>query len=619
LPAGESRTSSREETPDSLVTVSGATNLASSAMPTATFARTFAVTSSAWFLVTLDRLVVTTALPTLRGDLGAGITGAEWTVNAYTLAFAALLLGGAALGDRFGRRRMFTVGMAVFTLGSTAAALAPTVGVLVAARTVQGVGAAVFAPLSLTLLTAATPQGRRGAVLGAWGAIGGAGAASGPLVGGALTALAGWRSVFWLVVPVGLAVVLAARRLDESRGPSATVAPLPLFRSRAFALANAVALLHHAALFGSLFLVTHLLQAGLGAGPLDAGLRLLPMAVMPMLLAPVGGAAADRWGTRMPMAAGVALVAAGAAGLAAVVRPGVAYATLAPPLVLMGAGSGLFFAPFTAAVLGAAAPRDQGSAAGVATTVRELGAVLGIALCTAVLAAHGDLDSATRAVAGAAQALRIAAVVAGAGVLVALAVPDRPRTSTGDTTVSNPLVRPAGPTDHTAVRELLELTYSPYAAELDPAAWCAYRADLLDLDRHAGYGTLLVAVVDGEIVGSVTFYPDAADQDLGWPAGWASGRALAVHPCHRGHGVAGALFRELEQRTRESGAAVFAFHTSRFMATARAWYERMGYQRVPRFDREMNVHYGAPAGARPWLALAYLKAVRESHTADCAA
>jgi len=269
LPAGESRTSSREETPDSLVTVSGATNLASSAMPTATFARTFAVTSSAWFLVTLDRLVVTTALPTLRGDLGAGITGAEWTVNAYTLAFAALLLGGAALGDRFGRRRMFTVGMAVFTLGSTAAALAPTVGVLVAARTVQGVGAAVFAPLSLTLLTAATPQGRRGAVLGAWGAIGGAGAASGPLVGGALTALAGWRSVFWLVVPVGLAVVLAARRLDESRGPSATVAPLPLFRSRAFALANAVALLHHAALFGSLFLVTHLLQAGLGAGPLD--------------------------------------------------------------------------------------------------------------------------------------------------------------------------------------------------------------------------------------------------------------------------------------------------------------------------------------------------------------
>jgi MFS family permease len=395
------------------------------------------------------------------------------------------------------------------------------------------------------------------------------------------------------------------------------VIPLHLFRSRAFALANAVALLHYAALFGSLFLATHLLQAGLGAGPLDAGLRLLPMAVMPMLLAPVGGGVADRWGTRVPMAAGVALVAAGAAWLAAVAAPGAAYAALAPSLVLMGAGSGLFFAPVTAAVLGAAAPHEQGRAAGVATAVREAGAVLGVALLGAVLAGHGDLDSATGVVAGAVAALRVAAVVAGAGVLVALALPARPPTSTGDRTMSTPLVRPAGPGDHAAIRTLLELAYSPYAAELDPAVWCAYRADLLDLDRHARHGTLLVAVVDGTIVGSAAFYPDATDQDLGWPAGWASGRALAVHPCHRGHGVA--LLRELEQRTRESGAAVFAFHTSRFMTTARAIYERMGYERAPGFDREVGAHYGAPAGARPWLALAYLKVVREPHRAERAA
>jgi len=181
-----------------------------------------------------------------------------------------------------------------------------------------------------------------------------------------------------------------------------------------------------------------------------------------------------------------------------------------------------------------------------------------------------------------------------------------------NTVMSTPLVRPAGPADHAAIRALLELSYSPYAAELDPAVWCAYRADLLDLDRHARHGTLLVAVVDGEIVGFVAFYPDATEQDLGW-------RALAVHPRHRGHGVAGALLRELEQRSRESGAAVFAFHTSRFMTTARVFYARMGYQRVPCFDRELNVHYGGPAGARPWLALAYLKAVRESQPADCAA
>jgi GNAT superfamily N-acetyltransferase len=149
--------------------------------------------------------------------------------------------------------------------------------------------------------------------------------------------------------------------------------------------------------------------------------------------------------------------------------------------------------------------------------------------------------------------------------------------------------------------------------------WRAYRADLLDLDRHARHGRLLVAVVDSEIVGYAAFYPDATAQDLGWPAGWASGRALAVHPRHRGRGVAGALLRELERLTRESGAPVFAFHTSRFMTTARALYARMGYTRAPQFDRDMNTHYGGPTGARPWPALAYLKAVPATQAAECAA
>ncbi len=139
--------------------------------------------------------------------------------------------------------------------------------------------------------------------------------------------------------------------------------------------------------------------------------------------------------------------------------------------------------------------------------------------------------------------------------------------------------------------------------------WDDYRTDLLDLDRHARDGELCVAVVDGEIVGYAAFYPDATAQGLGWPPGWASGRGLAVHPCHRGHGVAAALLRELEQRTRESGAPVFAFHTSRFMGTARALYRRMGYERAPEFDRDMNAHFGAAAGARPWPALAYLKQI----------
>ena len=605
-------------------------------MPTSPFARTFAVTSCAWFLFALDRLAVTTALPTIRSDLGADLVGAEWTVNAYTLAFALLLIGGAALGDRFGRRRMFAVGIATFTAGSAAAASATDVGALVAARAVQGAGAAIFVPLAMTLLTVATPAERRGRALGAWGGIGGLGAALGPLLGGALTALAGWQSIFWINVPLGLALVaLAGPCLAESRGPRTglDLLPLRLFRSRAFTTANAVALLFYAALFGGLFLVTQLIQVGLGAAPLDAGLRLLPMAAMPMLLAPVGGALADRFGARPPMVLGVALVAAGAAGLAAGTAPGVTYGALVAPLFLMGAGSGLFFAPVVHAVLGAVPPHEHGTASGVSTTVRELAVVLGVTVLGAVFAAHGDLDSPARTLAGVAPALWFGAALAAVAVPVALALPARPRSrspigdlpgsgagrpartecgadaSWPDRLLSTPLVRAAGPADHAAIRLLLDVAYAPYATDVDAAVWDDYRTDLLDLDRHARDGELCVALVDGEIVGYAAFYPDATAQGLGWPRGWASGRGLAVHPCHRGHGVAAALLRELEQRTRESGAPVFAFHTSRFMGTARALYRRMGYERAPEFDRDMNAHFGAAAGARPWPALAYLKQI----------
>src|SRR5690242_6588294 len=181
---------------------------------------TFAVTSLALFAFALDRLVVAIALPAIRADMGAQVSGLEWTVNAYTLSFAVLLLTGGALGDRFGRRRMFTVGVAVFTAGSAAAALAPTIGVLVAARAVQGAGGALFTPLILTMLAAVTPAARRGAVLGAWGGVGGLGAALGPLLGGALAGGVGWRAIFWLNVPVGLALIVLGRaRLEESHGP----------------------------------------------------------------------------------------------------------------------------------------------------------------------------------------------------------------------------------------------------------------------------------------------------------------------------------------------------------------------------------------------------------------
>ncbi|MEU5261577.1 DHA2 family efflux MFS transporter permease subunit [Amycolatopsis sp. NPDC021455] len=624
------------------------------------FARTFAITSSAWFLFALDRLAVTTALPSIRTDLGAGLAGTEWTVNAYTLSFAVLLLAGAALGDRFGRRRMFAVGLTVFTAGSAAAALAPGIGALVAARAVQGAGGAIFAPLSMTMLSAACPAARRGAVLGAWGGIGGLGVAAGPVLGGALTGLAGWPWIFWLNVPLGLVLVPLARRcLRESHGPHdrldlrgvalsgagvlgvvwaviraggdgwarpdvvvalasgvlalvlfvvwetrapAPMLPMRFFRHRAFAIANVTVLLMYAALFGALFLITQLLQAGQGASPLHAGLRMLPMVVMPMLLTPMAGAFSDRWGTRPLMASGVALVAAGLAWLAVVTTPDVAYGALVPGMALLGAGSALFFAPAAAAVLGAVAPREQGQASGAATAVREISVVLGVAVLASVFAAHGDLGSPARLVAGLVPALWLGAVLAGAGALAALALPR----------AAGPRVRAAGAADHAAIRDVLGVAYAQYAGDISPRVFDAYRADLLDLDRHACHGQLLVAEVDGQIAGYAAFYPDATVQNLGWPGGWAGGRGMAVHPDFRGRGVAHALMAALEDRARASGAPVFAFHTSGFMTAALALYARLGYRRAPEFDRDMNAHYGLDA-CLPWPALAYLKNLSAPH------
>src|SRR5919199_1335327 len=187
---------------------------------------TFAITSFALFMVTLDNLVVTTALPVIRRDLHAGIGGLEWTVNAYTLVFAVLLLTGAALGDRFGRRRIFTLGIGIFTVASAAAALAPSIGALDAARAVQGLGGALVMPLSLTILAAAVPAERRGVALGAWGGISGLAVALGPLVGGAVVQGISWQWIFWLNVPIGLVLIpLALSRLEETRGPADRLPP----------------------------------------------------------------------------------------------------------------------------------------------------------------------------------------------------------------------------------------------------------------------------------------------------------------------------------------------------------------------------------------------------------
>jgi EmrB/QacA subfamily drug resistance transporter len=442
---------------------------------------TFAVTSAALFMASLDNLVVTMALPAIRAHLHASLAGLQWTVNAYTLTFAVLLLTGATLGERYGRRRMFTGGLALFTAGSAAAALAPSIGVLIAARAVQGVGAAVLIPLTLTLLSAAVPPQRRGLALGAWGAVGGLAIAIGPLVGGAVVEGASWQWIFWLNVPIGLVLLPIARtRLTESTGPatrldlpglvlasvgllgivlgvvrgndhgwtSATVLPpilagvllvaafaawelrapepmlpLKLFRSRAFALTNVSSLLMFFGMFGSIFLLAQFLQVVQHYSPLQAGLRTLPWTAMPVLVTPVAGALSDRIGGRVLMATGLALQAAGLGWLAAISTPTVPYLDLVPAFVLAGTGMSLFFAPVANVVLSSVRRDQEGIASGANNAIRELGGVFGIAVLGAVFSASGGFASGADFVSGLTPAVWAGAAAVAAGAAAALLLP----------------------------------------------------------------------------------------------------------------------------------------------------------------------------------------------------
>jgi EmrB/QacA subfamily drug resistance transporter len=436
---------------------------------------TFVVTSAALFMGSLDNLVVTTALPSIRAHLHASLAGLEWTVNAYTLTFAVLLLTGAALGERYGRKRLFVAGLALFTFASAAAAMSPSLGWLVAARAVQGVGAAVLIPLTLTLLSAAVPPARRGLALGAWGAVGGLAIAVGPLVGGAVVEGASWQWIFWLNVPIGLLLLpVAATRLTESRGPasrldlpglalasvglfgvvlglvrgnahgwtSVTVwppiaagvllvaafvawelraaepmLPLRLFRSRTFSATNAASLLMFFGMFGAIFLLAQFLQTVQHYSPLEAGLRTLPWTGMPVLVAPIAGSLSDRIGGRPLLVAGLAMQAVGLGWLAAVLTPTVAYAVLVPAFVVCGVGMSLFFAPVANVVLGSVRREEEGVASGANNAIRELGGVFGIAVLGAVFSANGGYGSGHAFVSGLGPAVWVGA----AGVAVAAA------------------------------------------------------------------------------------------------------------------------------------------------------------------------------------------------------
>jgi EmrB/QacA subfamily drug resistance transporter len=442
---------------------------------------TLGVTSVALFMVTLDNLVVTNALPTIQREFNASVQSLEWSVNAYTLTFAVLLLTGAALGDRYGRRRLFVIGLAIFTLASAGAALSPNIEILDATRAVQGFGGAIVTPLTLTLLSEAFPSERRGLALGIWSGVSGVAVALGPVVGGAIVTGIAWQWIFWVNVPIGIvAIPLAFLRLRESRGPHdqldipgvvlasaglfgivwgiirgsdvgwstaevvtslilgailtgafalwelrarAPMLPMTFFRSRQFAFTNAASLLMYFGMFGSLFLLVQDLQVVEHYSALKAGLATLPSTGMPVFIAPIAGVLSDRIGGRPLLAVGLALQTVALGWLAAVVVPGVSYWSLVVPFVIFGVGMGLFFTPVAWLVLGAVRPEEAGQASGANNAIRELGGVFGVGVLATIFATYGSYRSGQAFVDGLVPAVWVGMVIVGCGALVSLLIP----------------------------------------------------------------------------------------------------------------------------------------------------------------------------------------------------
>ena len=447
---------------------------------------TVLLTLVAYFMVALDTLVVVTALPSIHRDLGGNVGTLQWTVNAYVLAFRASMITASALGDLIGRRRMYLIGLCVFTVASAACALAPNVGILIACRAVEGVGAAIIMPLGLTLLTSAFPAERRGAVIGIWGGVAGLAVASGPLIGGAVTQGLDWHWIFWVNVPVGLAAIAGSwLRLPDSRGPASRLdlpalilvaagvgaltwglvpagqdgwgsaqaltglvaglaavgafvawerrtaepmIPLGLFRSRSFSAAVATQFLMAAAIYSAAFLTSQYFQFALGDSPLGTGLRFLPWTAMPMVIAPIAGLASDKIGARPLMRfPGLLMQAAGFAWIVYLAARSAGYGAYVAPLLIAGIGISMALPCVSAAGLNAVSPSSLGKAAGVLNTMQQFGAVFGIAVATTVFNAHGSLASATAVTSGYRPALAVAAGLSVLGALTALTLRRSPR------------------------------------------------------------------------------------------------------------------------------------------------------------------------------------------------
>ncbi|WP_328411744.1 MFS transporter [Nocardia sp. NBC_00403] len=435
------------------------------------------------FMVTLDNLVVTNALPVIRTELGASLGDLQWFVNAYTLAFASLLLTATAIGDRLGRRRVFLSGIALFTVASAACALAADPWMLIAARAIQGFGAAAVMPLSLTLLSSAVPEKMRSAAIGIWGGISGLGVALGPLIGGAVVEGLSWQWIFWINVPIGVLVLpFAARVLEESYGgkrrldplglvlsASGVLAvvwgvvhgaddgwtstgvlsallggavllgcliawelktpdpmlPLRLFRSRAFRVSNATVFTFSVGVFGSIFLLAQYFQVVQGYGPLQSGIRTMPWTLAPMVVAPLAGLIVDRVGARTLLATGQAALAVALAWMAAIATVDASYGSFIGPFLLGGIGMGLTFAPGATVVMASAAPEDRAMASGTNNTIREVGVAMGVAVLASVFASHGSYLSPQSFVDGMVPAVWVGAGIVAVGAVVAWLLPGK--------------------------------------------------------------------------------------------------------------------------------------------------------------------------------------------------
>jgi EmrB/QacA subfamily drug resistance transporter len=446
-------------------------------------ALTVLLTSVAYFMVTLDALVVVTALPSIHRDLGGGVSTLQWTVSAYGIAFGAGILTAAALGDRLGRRRVYVAGLTLFTAASAACALSPSAAVLIGVRAVQGLGAAAVLPLGLTLLTSAFPADRRGAVVGIWGGIAGLAVAAGPLIGGSITQGLSWHWIFWVNVPVGALAIIGARlRLHESFGPPAPLdvpalvlgsagvglltwglvqagqtgwgsadnvvgltlgvllmlgfvehenrtvqpmIPLNLFRTLSFSAAVTTQFLMASAIFSAAFLTSQYFQFARGYSPLGTGLRFLPWTVTPLVVAPIAGALFDNVGGRVLTVPGLAMQAVGFAWIVDLAGHSAAYHSYVLPFILAGIGISMSLPSVTASGLNSVAPELLGKAAGTLNTMQQFGAVFGVAIVTSVFNSRGSLASPADVTSGYRPALATAAGLSAIGALTALGLSKR--------------------------------------------------------------------------------------------------------------------------------------------------------------------------------------------------